>query len=96
MAALSVSPTRVPANQTRTVTFTGSGTTWTTTAPTFTPSGLSGVSGTGLVVQGNTLATLSVTYGAAHGVVTWTDSTTGAAFNQLIGGPITPRWVPRN
>lgn len=94
MATLGVSPSRVPANQTRTIKLIGSGTTWGTTAPTFTPSGLAGVSGTNRVVQGDTLATLDVTYGANRGVVTWTDSTTGATANQVVGGPMTPHWVP--
>lgn len=94
MATLGVSPTRIGANQSRTVMFIGSGTAWGTSAPTFTPSGVAGVSGSGLSVASNTLATLSVTYGAGHGVLTWTDSTTGATVNQVVGGRITPSWVP--
>jgi hypothetical protein len=94
MATLGVSPTRVRPGQTRTIQFIGSGTAWGTSAPTFTPSGLAGVSGTGLVVASNGLASLSVTYGAAKGVLTWTDSTTGATVNQVVGGRITPLWVP--
>jgi hypothetical protein len=92
VATLSVSPTRVRANQTKVITFVGSGTAW--GAPTFTPSGVVGVSCGAVTVLSATTATAPVTYGANPGTVTWTDSTTGATTHQLIGGRITPLWAP--
>jgi hypothetical protein len=60
------------------VTLTGVGTLWSTSAPTFTPSGVAGVSvGTATVVN-NTTATATITTGAAMGTVTFADSTTSA------------------
>ena len=93
MAALYVSPSKVRPNNTRVLTFTGTGTSWLTSAPTFTPSGLAGVSLSGLTVQSNTIATATATYASNRGTVTWTDSTTAATWNQHVG--TLPHWVPR-
>lgn len=95
MATLDVSPSKVAPSQTRTITWIGSGTTYTSGAPTFTPSGAasSGVSVGSVTVVNDTVATASVTYGTATGTLTWTDSTTSATRNQIVG--TLARWVPR-
>jgi len=92
MATLDVSPTRVAPNQSRTVTWIGSGTSWLSAAPTFTPSGLAGVSVGAVTVVSDTVATATVTYGTATGILTWTDSTTSQTRNQRVGTIL--RWVP--
>ncbi len=96
MATLDVSPIRVLANQTRTITFIGGSTTWLSGAPTFTPSGVSGVSVSGPVtVVSDTVATASVIFGATKGTLVWTDSTTSATRNQLVGQVLHMIWGNR-
>lgn len=94
MAALDVSPTKILPGRTATVKFIGTATAWQSSAPTFTPAGVAGVSAGAVTVVSDTLATVPVTYGAAVGVVTWTDSTTSATRRQLVTQTI-PRLVPR-
>lgn len=97
MATLSVSPSRIPAHPastTRTVTFIGIGTSWLSSAPTFTPSGVSGVSCGTVTVVSDTKATAPVTTGTATGTATWTDSTTSATARQAVGASAL-HFVPR-
>jgi len=75
---LSLAPGAIATSNTTTVTFSGGGTLWLSSAPTFTPSGVTGVSCGSITVQSNTLATAPVTTGVSTGNVTWTDSTTSA------------------
>jgi hypothetical protein len=84
VATLDVSPTKVRPNETYAISFIGGGTSWLSTPPTFTPSGLAGVSAGSVTVVSDVLATAPVTFPAAGGVVTWTDSTTSATRNQLV------------
>jgi hypothetical protein len=94
MATLDISPTKVTPNQTRVVQFILNGGTW-AVAPTLTPSGpaSTGVSIGAVTLVNPTLATASVTYGAATGTLTWTESSGNAARNQLVGALV--HWVPR-
>ena len=92
MASLDVSPTKARPSRTITMTFIGNGTAW--GSPTFTPSGVAGVSCGSVTVLSPTLATAPVTFGANTGTVTWTDSTTAATRNQLVSNSLYPRWVP--
>jgi hypothetical protein len=92
MATLDVSPTRVRPNRVQVVTFIGNGTAW--GSPTFTPSGVAGVSCGAVSVISPTVATAPVTYGSATGVIVWTDSTTSATRNQIVSASLNPRWVP--
>ena len=94
MATLDISPTFVRPSQTRTILFIGAGTSWQSSAPTFTPSGVAGVSCGSVTVLSNTLASAPVTYGANAGVLTWTDSTTSATRNQSIQGRLPVKYVP--
>ena len=95
MATLDVSPHWIRGNSNiSTVTFIGTGTTWQSTAPTFTPSGLAGVSCGSVTVVSNLVATAPVTAGTTNGNVTWTDSTTSATCKQYVGGH-RPYFVPR-
>lgn len=95
MASLDVSPSKILPNATRTVTFVGSGTAWLSGAPTFTPSGVSGVSVDGdVTVVSDTVARAGVIYGASVGTLTWTDSTTSETRNQLVTQTL-PRIAPR-
>ncbi len=82
--ALGVSPTTINTAAVTTVTFTGSGTTWTGTPPTFTPTGVAGVSTASLNVLTDTSATLVVTTLGTTGTITWDDSTTGATATQIV------------
>ena len=94
MASLDISPSKCRPNATRLVTFIGTGTTWLSGAPTFTPSGVAGVSVSGSpTVVNNTTATASVIYGVSVGTLTWTDSTTSATRNQIVTQTI-PRLSP--
>jgi hypothetical protein len=113
MATLDISPTKVGTHQVRTITFIGSGTSWLSSAPTFTPSDphapdnaalVAAISVGSVTVVSDTVATVSVTYVAPAstpltaaqsltGTLQWTDSTTGATRNQLVG--TIARWVPR-
>lgn len=83
-AKLDISPSRILPNGARAVTFIGTETTWLSGAPTFTPSGVSGVSSGSVTVVSDTVATATVTYGTSVGTLTWTDSTTSATRNQLV------------
>jgi hypothetical protein len=94
MATLDVSPTKVRPSRVQTITFIGAGTTWTGSAPTFTPSGVAGVSAGSVTVVSDTVATAPVTYGAAVGLVTWTDSTTSATKKQLVSTLLFAKWTP--
>jgi len=95
MATLDVSPTKVRPSHVRKLTYIGSGTTWTVSPPTFTPTGVAGVSAGSVTVVSDTVATATVTYGAAVGLVTWTDSTTSATKKQLVSTLLYAHWLPR-
>lgn len=83
-ATLAVSPAVINTDSTVTVTWTGSGTTWLSVAPTFTPSGVSGVSSGAVTVDSDTQAHATVTTGSNTGTVTWTDSTTSKTATQIV------------
>jgi hypothetical protein len=81
---LAVTPGALPASSTTPETFTGGGTFWLTSAPTFTPTGVAGVSIGTVTVDSNTQARANITTGTATGTITWTDSTTGATVTELV------------
>lgn len=93
MATLHVSPSKIRPNAVHAVTFIGSGTSWLSDAPTFTPTGVSGISVGAVTVLSDTVATAPVTYDTATGTATWEDSTTSETVNQLVG--TIPKWAPR-
>jgi hypothetical protein len=76
---LSVLPNIFVAGTSGPVTFTGTGTTWLSTAPTFTTTGISGVTVGSVTVVSNTIATATVTASATTGTVQFVDSTTSAS-----------------
>jgi hypothetical protein len=84
---LAASPSSIPTSATTTVTFTGAGTKWATTAPTFAASGVSGVTAGSVTVVSDTQATAPVTAGSTTGTVTYTDSTTAATATQSVATP---------
>lgn len=81
---LAVSPATINTAAVTTVTFTGSGTSWLSSPPTFTPTGVSGVSTGSLNVISDTSATLLVTTLGSTGTITWEDSTTFATATQIV------------
>ncbi len=81
---LAVTPGALPTSATTVETFTGGGTFWLTSAPTFTPTGVAGVSIGTVTVTSNTSAHGPVTTGTATGTITWTDSTTGATETEVV------------
>lgn len=89
---LVVTPATILNATTTIVTFAGTGTLWLTSAPTFTPSGLSGVSAGTATATTNTLATALVTTGSPTGTVTWTDSTTAATATEAVSAPLPPEY----
>ena len=96
MATIAANPGSIKTSTTQTITIVGQNTTFTTTAPVFSISGVAGVSITGgsLVVIDNTHATIQVVSGATRGTATITDATSGAATTLRIGKRLTPLWVP--
>jgi hypothetical protein len=95
MSTLDTSPSRVAISQTREVIFIGTGTSWLSAAPTFTPSGLAGVTCGSVTVLSDTVATAPVTYGGNRGVVTWSDNTTSAQARQGVQSYPPRLWVTR-
>jgi len=93
---LSVSPPVLNTSTVTVVTWTGSGTSWLGTPPTFTPSGVSGVSCGAVTVDSDTQAHANVTTGTSTGTITWTDSTTSQTATQLVqfAGMTNVRVVP--
>lgn len=83
-STLAVSPAVLNTSTVTVVTWTGSGTTWLGTPPTFTPSGVSGVSCGAVTVVSDTSAYANVTTGTNTGTVTWQDSSTLATATQLV------------
>jgi hypothetical protein len=82
---LAVTPGALPTSSTTAETFTGGGTFWLTSTPTFGPaSAPAGVSIGAVTVDSNTQARANITTGAATGTITWTDSTTGATVTELV------------
>ena len=86
---VAVSPAVLQESSTTTVTFTGGGTFWESTAPTFGATGVSGISCGSVAVNSNTSATCSVTTSTASGTITWTDSTTGAQATETVSATAT-------
>jgi hypothetical protein len=85
---------RSASRRSKTITFIGSGTTWLSGAPTFTPTGVSGVSAGSVTVVSNTVATVPVTYGRTSGLAPGRTARprppkVQAVQNTLIGG-----WFP--
>jgi hypothetical protein len=83
---VAVSPTTASASTSTPVTFTGTGTLWTTSSPTFTPSGVAGCSITGLSIISNTQANATLITGSATGTLTITDSSSGATCTFAVTG----------
>lgn len=83
-ATLAVSPPSLDTNTSSTVTWTGSGTSWLSSTPTFTPTGVSGVSVGSITYDSDTQAHATVTTGTNTGTITWTDSSTSATANQFV------------
>jgi hypothetical protein len=81
---LAVGPSAITTSGTTTVTWTGGGTFWTSSAPTFTPTGVAGVSVGSVTVTSDTSASATVTTGPTGGTITWTDSTTSATATQIV------------
>ena len=94
MPSLHVSPSRIRPGATHTVVFTGTGTAWLSSTPTFSVSGVAGISVGALTVTADALASAPVTYGTATGTATWTDSTTGATVKQIVG--FVPKFIARS
>lgn len=95
-STLSVSPAVLNTSTVTVVTWTGSGTSWLGTPPTFTPSGVSGVSCGAVTVDSDTQAHADVTTGTSTGTITWQDSTTSKTATQLVqfAGMTNVRVVP--
>jgi hypothetical protein len=79
-----VTPGALPTSATTPEIFYGGGTFWLTTPPTFTPTGVAGVSCGTVSVISNTEAHAPITTGATTGTITWTDSTTGATVTEPV------------
>ncbi len=78
-ASISVNPSSISTNQTGVVlTVTGVNTTWLSVGPSFSFSGVAGLSITSTVVIDDTHATITVNSGSAAGIATLTDATSGA------------------
>jgi hypothetical protein len=75
-----------------TVTLTGSGTTWVSSAPTFTLSGGTGASITGQVITDDTHATVMLSAGSALGLLTLTDPSSSSTATVQVKPRA--RWVP--
>lgn len=83
---VSCSPTFKPQNQTgATLALTGTGTTWSTNAPSWAVSGLSGTSITGHTVTNNTSMTLTINTGGPTGFATFTNSVDNSSFKLYVG-----------
>lgn len=83
-ASLSVSPPIVNTSCVVTIYFTGVGTTWTSTTPVFSPSGVSGVTLGSITYDSDTTAHADLTVGGNTGTLTWTDSSVSTTATQIV------------
>lgn len=88
---ISVSPNAIQENQTGVVlTVTGVNTTWESDAPSFSFSGVAGLSITSTTVLSDTSATITVNSGSFYGTATLVDATTGASTPFYVVSPAPP------
>lgn len=98
--SMAARPSRLRASTTTPVVFTGSGTSWLSSPPSLSGSGVAGVSAGAAEVTGDAEFVVPVTTGSATGTITWTEATYGLEATQVVGGTavvqmLRPRPTPR-